>query len=92
LGSAGHSGRPCLDRSRNRVHCLIDDASALSQRVAGLPRYIRGRSGAAAIEHAERKHSVRHINESLLQIVAGAESRFQGVAEFVFSGFRNVVE
>src|SRR5690242_12647381 len=85
-------GSSALDRLADSTYRLADNASALSQRFTRLPRNVSSRSGAAAIEHAERKNSEGHIDESFLQVVSRAERRLQCFAKLFFSGFRDVLE
>jgi hypothetical protein len=81
-----------LNALTENVGRLRDCAPALSRSISCLSDTFRCSSPAAAIEHAERKHSKRHIDQLSLQIISRTESRFHGIAEFFFSGFRDVVE
>jgi hypothetical protein len=81
-----------LDCLINSTRSLAHGTTTLSQRFSCLPRDIRSRSSAAAIEHAERKHSKGHIDKSFLQVVARAERCLKGIAKLVLRSFRDVIK
>jgi hypothetical protein len=82
-----------LHRLADSIDSLIDSASTLSQSFTCLPRGVRSRSSCATtIEHAEREHTKRDVDQSSLQVVSRAEGRSERVAKLIFSGLCDVVE